>query len=378
MPKRLSALIVSCMLVLVLGGCWNYRSLDQLSIVVGIAVDFDYEKDLFDISYEIADLSIANKDSGVVGKIVNSQGKTMFDTARNAKRREADRLFFGSPHVLVINQRVAHEIGIAGIIGWFLRDGECRETMCVAISQEETATAMLEGPEDMSGIMSETLHNIIAEDKDVTGTSMQVQLYQVYNYINSARNSVALPVLRKVPGDGEKIPEVNGLAIIKGEHLAGFLSPEQSRYVLFVENSLKGGILTLSMANLKTDDISLEIFSHSASKSFDEEDGKITVKIKTETHVALAENAANLDVMDTAVIKEIEEAASQMIETNIRGLINTLQHEFTTDILGFGEMIYKQDLKLWKQLAPLWDEIYPTVEVEVIPKVKIINAAFNK
>ena len=378
MGKRILAGLLAVALALTLGGCWNYRSLDQMNIVVGVAVDYNEENKLFELSYETADLTGAQKRASITGKIITSQGKTIFDAVRNTKRKEEDRLFFGNSNLLVISHQVVQKMGIMPVIEWFLRDGECRETMNVAISQEGSARALLETTQDTSGIISRSLYDIIREDKDVTATSVDVKLFQVYGKIRSKRNSVALPVLHKVKNGEKEIPELNGTGILKGDKLIGYLSPEQSKYLLFVEGKLKSGILTLSLSDLETDDISLEILRNKSKKSFSYDEGKITVNIKTETCVAIGENRTWLDMMDPEVIQRIEDAAREKIETNIRELTSTLQNEFRTDVLGFGETIYQRDLKLWKQLEPSWEEIYPTVEVEVSSRVRVVNSAFIK
>lgn len=93
MIKRVLLCLLSALSAVILSGCWNYRGLDQLNIVVGIAIDFDQEENLFDITYEVADLTKGDKNSNAAGKTIHAKGATLFDTARNAKRKEADRLF---------------------------------------------------------------------------------------------------------------------------------------------------------------------------------------------------------------------------------------------------------------------------------------------
>ncbi|MEM5768437.1 MAG: Ger(x)C family spore germination protein, partial [Bacillota bacterium] len=312
MHKRLLIGLMTLILALCLSGCWNYRSLDQVNIVVGIAIDFDENTDTFDVIYETANLAAAERRSKITGKITHAPGKTLFAAARDAKRREEDRLFFGGSHVLIISQKLAREEGILPIIEWFLRDGECRESICVAISQEDTASSILEGQEETKGIISIALHDIIKEDKDITGSSTNTQLFQLYNSLYSARKSAILPALHKVKNGEKEVVESNGLAIIKEDRLAGFLSPEQSRYVLMIENKLGGGIFTLSMKDMPGDDISLEIFGSKTKKTFTYEQGKVTVHIETETNVALAENRSHLDSTDKQVIKLIENKAARM------------------------------------------------------------------
>ncbi len=378
MIKRLLVCLLQVLLALSLCGCWNYRGLDEVNIVVGIAVDFDKEEKEYKMSYEVADLGTVEKDQSIKGRIITAEGKTLFDAARNAKRKEKDRLFFGSSYVLVISQEIAREEGIFDAIEWFLRDGECRETMCVSISQEETAVKVLEKEEKMSGIMSVIIHDIIMEDKSVSASTIHMPIYEVYSLLKSKANSAVLPAMRKTKNGDLEVTTVNGSAVFKGDKLVGFLTPEESKYALFAWDKLKSGILTMNIASQKTDDISLEIFQSSTKKNFSYDQGQIKVIIESSTDVAIAENHSELNVMDEQIVKNIEEEAGKMIEENIKAVIEKVQKEYQADVFGFSDMIFKRDLKLWKQLELEWEEIFPDIEVEVTSKVHVVNSGFTK
>jgi spore germination protein KC len=379
MLKRVLLCVVCALMGLALGGCWNYRGLDQMAIVVGVAVDFDNETNMYKMSYEVVDLAGEDKEGGKKGLIIESEGKTLFDAARNAKRKESDRLFFGSAYIVVISQEIAREMGVAPVLEWFLRDGECRETMYVAVSQSDTAKAILESPDEAAGIMSVIINDIIMEDNHVTSSTSSRMLYEIFNDIHSPKGAAMMPALNKVPCGDDETSAANGMAIFKGDKLAGFLSPDESKYALFVEERLGGGILTLSIADRQTDDISLEIFKNTTRNSFDYEQGRVRILIETETRVSIAENHAQLDVMDVEIVKKIEEAAARMIEKNISEVVAKLQDELNADIFGFGEMIYKRDLPLWRQeLMDQWDELFPEVEVNVMSEVNVVNSGFTK
>ncbi|NLV85956.1 MAG: Ger(x)C family spore germination protein [Clostridiales bacterium] len=378
MFKKILLVFLNLSLILSLCGCWNYQGLDELNIVVGIAVDFDNNGNCFDVSYESADLATADKKSVITGKITHSKGKNLFDAARNAKRREEDRLFFGGSQILIINETLAADEGILTIIEWFLRDVECRETISVAISQEDTAASILEVKGEPKGIVSITLHDIIKKDRDVSGTSMDKPMFQIYNDLHSLRKSTVMPALHKVKnGEGEVI-EINGLAVIKEDRLEGYLSPEQSRYVLMIEDKLGGGIFTLSTQGISSHDISLEIFESDTKKSFSYESGRLTVEINTKTKVYIAENRGYLDIMDKEVVSQIETLASEMIKDNIENLVALTQQQYKTDLFGFGEMIHKRDLKLWNELSPMWDKLYPDLEIKVSAEVNAVNSASTR
>ncbi len=376
--KRILACLMCLAIAFVLSGCWNYRSLDELNIVVGLAIDYDKETKMFLVDYEIADLVGADKQSPIQSRIVRSEGKTIFDAARNAKRKEEDRLYFGSANTVVISHQVAKEIGLNPVLDWILRDAECRETVNVVISQEETAANLLETTEGYKGIMSVTINQIIREDKKLTASGINRKAFELYGNIHSKKNSAVVPVMHKKMCVSRKIPELNGVGILKGDKLIGYLSPEQTKYLLYVIEKDAGGLITLSVTDMETDDITLEVFKHLVDKSISFEDDKIKVKIKTKTYVGVAENLASLPMRDKEVVRKLERAAEEKMENGIRDVVSILQQNFRTDVIGFGEMIYRQNLKLWEQLEPDWDKIFPTVEVDVSSKVEIFSSAYLK
>lgn len=379
MCKRVAVVILCLALGIGLCGCWNYRGLDELELVVGMSVDYKKETNDFSVGYEVADLSGGGSKGTTKGRIVHSQGKTLFDAARNAKRHESDRLFFGSAGVLIISKELVEERDLLTITEWFLRDGECRETMSVAISQEETAQVILQSPKEMQDIMSMTLQDIMKEDQKITASTVNTKLYDIYNRLNSPRKCVILPALHRVENGEQVVSGVNGVAIIKKEEgLVGFLTPEQSKYVLFIEDEIKGGVINFSLKGGEEDDTTLEIFESNTKKSFTYEQGKLTFHIHTRTRVAVDENQSMVDMMDLAQVQQVREAAQREIENNIKGLIAVVQREYNADIFGFGEMIYHKKQDLWKELEPDWDSLFPNLEVEVSSEVQIVGSGFIK
>lgn len=377
MNKKGKCFVLIILMLFLLCGCQGYRGLDELSIVTGIAIDKNPENDNYLLSFEIVDLTVPTKELGLKGLIIESEGKTLFDAVRNAKKRVTDKLYFGQAQIIILNQKIARNEDIGIIIDWFLRDVELRETICVIISQENTARDILETKAITHPLVSSEIFNILEQDQEVTSTTLCVELYEAFGILESKGRELTLPVIHKVNNDGELVNEANGTAVFKDNKLVGFLPPEESKYYLFTVDEVKGGILTFS-AFRKENDISLEIFENRTSMSFEHKDGKIKVTVKTDTTVYLGEVMRPYVSMDEEQIDELEDTAESELEKNISNLIKKVQSEFGADIFGFGGMIYKKDLKLWKQLADNWEEHFRSLEVEVKSEIEIANTASIK
>lgn len=377
MNKKGKCFIIVLLMLFLLCGCQGYRGLDEMVIVTGIAIDKTPENDNYRLTFEIVDLTVPVKEMGLKGQVIESEGKTLFDAVRNAKKRITKKLYFGQAQIIIVSQEIARNEDVGIIVDWFLRDVECRETMCFIISQEETAREMFEIEALTHPLVSTEINNILELDQEVTSTTLCVELYKAFGGLHSEGEELALPVIHKAINNGKTVGETNGMAVFKDNKLVGFLPPNESKYYLFAIDEVKGGILTLSAFG-EEHNISLEIFENKTGASFDYKDGKVKVTVKTDTTVYLGEVMRPYAPMDEKEINELEDIAKSELKKNISNSIKKVQSEFGADIYGFGNMIYKKDIKLWKQLAENWEEHFRTLEVEVESEIEIANTASLK
>lgn len=380
MIKKIICIILVLLFIFPFAGCWNYRGLSDMTIVAGIAIDKNPENNNYMLTFEIIDLSGATSSEGSIqSKLVESEGKTYFDAARNAKKRMLNKLYFGNTQVIVVSNEIAKKDGLNTIVDWFLRDSECRETISVVISQQKTAKEILTTSEGNSPIVSYDIEKILDADNDVTSSAIVVQTYNAFDTLKREGISLTLPMFHCVINDEEKTSELNGSAIFKNDKMIGSLSPTESKYFLFVNDMVKGGILPISYKENEPEDISLEISENKTIKKYSYNDGKLKMNVKTNTNVFIAEfNEVNHDLLKKDEITYITNRAQDKLKKDIIDVIKKVQSQYDSDIFGFGNTLYKENPKLWSQLKNDWDEIFKTLEVDVECKINIINTAYVK
>ena len=379
MRKTAACLLMIMMICALLGGCWNYRSLGEMAITSGVAVDRDPNTGLYHLSFEIVDLSGPVKEKGIQARLIESDGVTLFDAVRNAKKRIVNKVFFGHMKLVVLSEDLVRNTDMSTLIDFFLRDAECRETMCVAVSREATAKDLLTIYGIGAPMVAYEIQKIIEEDQKVTASTSNAEIFEMYNILNGEGIELALPAFHNTVNDGEPASEADGIAVFKGERFVGYLTPQESKSFLFVTNQLHGGVITCSSKSADGPiDTTLEISDNKTKLSFDNKDGQITINIETETDTFLNESNEPLDALDTETIKTIEMNASQRVMQNICETIDKVRKDYNSDIFGFGNLIYRQDPNLWRSLADRWDEIFPELTVNVQCKVNIVNSASLK
>ena len=377
MRKKVTLAALYFALLFLLCGCWNYKGLNEIAIVSGIAVDMDPENGGYKVVYEVVDLSNV-KSGGPKPKLVEAEGKTIFDAARNAKRRLEKKLYFGNNQILVISEGIAKSGELLHLIDWFLRDAELRETAHVIVSQEKTAAELLSVKGINNVIVGYEMENIVIDDQATTSSTSSLMLYQIFDTLKTEGLSLTLPAFHKINNDEEVISEVNGVAVFKAETMLGYLTPEESKYFLFILNEVEGGILTLPANEGEKDDVSLEISESKTKQSYSIEDGKLKIIVDTETRVYLAEIGTKFDALDEEKIASLEAATGAKLKHEIENVIKKVQTEYRSDIFGFGNMIRKKNKKLWSSVSSYWDDLFPTLDVSVNSKINIVNSAFIK
>ncbi|MEM1483264.1 Ger(x)C family spore germination protein [Oscillospiraceae bacterium PP1C4] len=377
MIKKAVCILLICLLNLSLSGCWSYRGLNELTIVAGIGIDKDKATGLYHLTVEAVDLTTV-KTSGIKYKMIESEGVTIFDAVRNAKKRLINKLYFGNAQVIVISNQIVSEDGIESVIDWFLRDLETRETLSVIISQEVSAKEIIIQDGIDSPIVSYQIKKIIDEDNRVTGATRSVELYKIYDNLKQPGISLVLPAFHNVMNNEKISPEVNGIAVFKQDKLLGYLDANETRHYLFAINQAHGGVLVFDNPGKGDGKITLEIAHNKTKISHSYDGGKVKIKIKVNTETFLDESTGHMDISDEQSIEQIKLAAEKLVAQNVSDIIKKVQAEFNSDIFGFGNRIYKTDLALWNQIGKDWDSLFQTMEVEVTSDVEILNTVYMK
>lgn len=373
--KKFISVLLSISLLLSLTGCWNYRGLNELSIVAGMAID-KYE-DQYNISFEIMDLQKPTKTEGPTSTMVFSSGSTLLDSIRNAKKQLSSKLYFGNMQVVIVSQSIAREDGLHSILDFLLRDAEIRETVELVVSQEELAKDLILPTGKVSGAVSYDIVRIVREDNSTVSSTVSAPVYQVYNKLEEPGYSIGLPVFfcPSEPNTDTRHIEANGIAVFRQDKLVGFLSPQESKYLLMADRPLKGGVLAFYIPEITPHNISLEISDTSISRSYQYENGSLSMKLDIMVNAYLAEYPHKGSNLDFPPVSEISQSAENLIVENVKAGLKRSQSEFNADVLELGNHIYRTNLPLWKTLENDWDEIYQTLPIEVNATVHILNTA---
>lgn len=119
MNKFFCLLLTIILTTLFLTGCWNYREIDKLSLMAGLAIDKSSSGNGYEITAEIIDVSSSDKSPTFNSTRIQSEGLTIFDGIRNMINISAKALYWSHATTIIVSKGGAILKGdsLAGFIG---------------------------------------------------------------------------------------------------------------------------------------------------------------------------------------------------------------------------------------------------------------------
>lgn len=349
--------------------CWDYREVDQMTIVAGLAVDKTFNGDYL-LTFEAVDLQGVQSDKPVKSVLIESQGETLMDAIRNTISKDFPKLYFGHTTVVILSREIAED-GVLKIVDFLFRDAEPRLNINLYVSEEKTANEIMKYKPSMSEILSVELTNILDEQKNLA-KALLVPAYKFVNAVAEEGVSAVLPSLCIVDNVDGKTVKLCGTAIFKGDKLQGFISDEETYALSFILDEVKGGVIVTNIES-ETEEkaLSLEIMESSTNIKPVYSDNKLSVEVNIDTKTFLNENMSTKSFGDKQSREEVKKNAEDQLKDRIERLIEKMQKGYGADVFGFGNSVYKNIPKLWKEKWEEWDIIFRDLDVTVNINIEI-------
>lgn len=370
--RRILAVLVSVLLLGSISGCWNYAEVDDMSIVAGVAIDKNKADGKLLLTVEMVDTNGGLDKTQAGFKMISLSGDTMFEIVRNIISMTGKKLFWSHAKAIVFSEEIARE-GLIKAIDWYSRDTETRSDVFIFVSKEKTAREILDLNSTTEAIMSFELAQMMRDEKH-TSSAPTVEIWDFIDKLETSGNNSVAPMISIHEKNGQKNERVEGTAIFVRDRMVGKLNGDETKNMLFVKNSIKGGVLDVEDKN-GVPSYSLEIISNHTKLKPIMIDGKLQMQIHTVTKTGLDEVMTPEGFFKDESIQDIEKRASERLQADILSLIHKVQQEYDADIFAFGENVHENQPKVWAKVKDHWPEVFADLEVKVSSKVTIQSTA---
>lgn len=370
-------LIIQLLLIVVIAtGCWNYREINRLSIVAGLAIDKG-KNNKYLFSVEIVNVKAGGVEPIISSEIVSVEGESWFDAARNAIKVSGKRLYFSHTKIVIVSKEIAED-GLIQILDWLNRDAETRLTIKVMVSKEKTAEEVLSSPGTTSEINSFELDNMLTAQPSVPKFP-NVMLSELINNLAGKGISATLPAIKIATYAGKRKAELGGTAVFKRDKLVGFLNEEETQEMLFVKNKIKSGIIvSKNLLDDKKASLVFEIFKSKTQIKPEYSNGKLLMDIHIASFVSIGEQGTTKNYIDEKGRKIAKTVTEKNMEKEIQKLIKRVQEDYDADIFGFGKIVMQEKPELWRKMEKNWDEEFKKIDVNIGVELNVKNSGISK
>lgn len=151
--KIISMIFIIIICPSILCGCWNYREINTLSIIAGMAIDKNMVTNKYILTTEIITTQAQGVSSIISSQIFESEGDSIFSAVRDMIEKTGLRLFWSDAKVVIISESLAKE-GIIPAIDWTNRSNFVRPDMWILISKGNTASEILKTKINLNEVTS--------------------------------------------------------------------------------------------------------------------------------------------------------------------------------------------------------------------------------
>lgn len=346
-------------------GCWNYREVEDLGIVIGAAID--KENDKYTVTVESITSTIPNV-SQAKTKIYSASGYTIFDAVRNIILKTGKKLFWSHNMVIILSPNVARS-GVQKIIDWFLRDSEPRFTTWVMVSKTEKASDIFSLDTESSDVETSFDLNKIMENYNLSYQFPEIDIRKFVTSISSETASAVAPMANLVTQNGKTDIEVSGAAIFKKDKMVGEIDRDSTKKFLFISENVKDTLIPLkNVLNLNTD-VTMEVFGEKRKFKVISSNNKIKINERISLTMSIDEISGQTDFTKEKKENELKKYIKNYITDELKATVKQVQEKYDSDIFGFGELIRVQEPKVWKKISNKYDSVFKTIQYE--PNVEV-------
>nr|WP_238480760.1 Ger(x)C family spore germination protein [Desulforadius tongensis] len=398
--KRNKLLSIGLVLLLLLlqSSCWDKVEVEQLAIVMAIAVDKG-ENGLVRTTVQvinpkgIAGGTGKNMAGGGGGgqnqayRNISDHGRTIFEAVRGMQSNIPRELYFSHNQVVIISEELARE-GVAKLMDFFDRNPQIRRNNWLLISKRDASQyEIINAPNPLEIVPAQRIVGIIKEKERSTAYAIN-QLGDFLELLScrgvdaytagiglSPNMAVAESDQNKNTGSaGESLREdvnVTQTAVFRDDRLVGWLNERESRGLLWIKGRMSNASVTVEY-DQKHGNVSVEALQGKGKiKPVVTREGQIIMNIDVKVKGSVSEVDTFIDLSKPENLSRVEKKLAQEIKEDIRLALEKVQREYKADVFGFGENLYRHYPGYWHQVANRWGEIYPEIEVVINVKAEI-------
>ncbi len=304
--------LVVCLLFL-LSGCFDYKELNDMSIVSSIGVD--YIDNEYVVSFEITNSSKDGSSTEIDTNVVTSNDKNLSKAFNKVMNMCEKSVYLEHVELLIIGEDLAYK-GISEVLDYIIRDTTINNNYFVVVGKNPSK--LLES-NDENKSMSEIIVDTVSYAQGKTNVE---DLDIMASKLITKRQDIALPYIEDDDGIKYKM-----ISYFNGDKMIDDID-----YKIY-------SLLMLDTDNVLFTSEGNTINVYKKKVSYEIKDNKIIVKICGSGQIK--EISKNINLKDKDSYGKLEKLINEQIKKEIIEFIDTVIGG-ESDLLGFKDLYYKK------------------------------------
>lgn len=319
--------------------CCDYKELNNLAIVSGIAIDFDNEKNNFKITFEVLNDDEASDNSKNDNRAyyVSGSGKTVTEAFNSTNLEISKILYLNHVKIMIMSEEIATKKSNQ-IIDYFIRNPNINNMFYMLVAKENDAKTILKSTSTANKVVSESLYTMI-ENTTSENLSLKVNLEDYVDLNVNPMQDLYLPTVTK---KNDKL-KLEGIAIFNNKNeLKEILSYKESQALNILLNKNKNAFYKYKCSNKNEEDKYVIIDVYKQNLKFNIKNNN--VDINTNLMARIEENQCNYDLKDKDNYYKLQNKFNKIIKKDLENTMETLINN-NSDVLGINFKYYKNNNK---------------------------------
>lgn len=384
--SRRARLLALLLALLLMAGCWSRREIQELAFIMIVGVDWNEEKEEYDITFQMARPGKVPSPGGGGGGggggseegsfYVTVSARNLAEALRELRHFKSRQTFLGHLQAIVVGDEVARR-GLGPTLDFLWREVDVRPSIDVMVARGKAGPMVAAHPalEYLPGRGFPHLMERVSTHSTVPRVTLARLIYAVLQ--EDLSPMVPLLEVRETigPGGGTapsfRDPEIIGSAIFDQDVLVATLDRAESRGVMWARGEVKrttliypdpgrGGEITVLRIRRGGGGISLE----------PRRSGLPRAKVKVLATGDFLQSGRIPETLSPEMIERLEREAEQVIKREVEAAVAATKAA-GSDPIGFGEVLRRSAPEVWQRVRGRWDETYPDLPVTVEARVEI-------
>ncbi|MGE6668071.1 Ger(x)C family spore germination protein [Paenibacillus xylanexedens] len=377
--RKIRAVLMLLLCTLFIAGCWDRQEINDIAFVIGIAIDKEGENYRSSLQIALPGQSGSSGSSGGGGGtsgdkswfMLSNTAKTLRGTSLEGQKALSRKIYYAHRRTMLIGEDLARD-GVASMLDLFTRYPLNRFSALPVVTKGE-AYAVMDTDAPIEKFPSEMVRELC-----FLNMRNPRSLKTFIDAILSDGVDPFLPVASKVDNvpknwkDAKTNIKLDGLAIFKKDKLVGMIDKAPADALILAMGEANAPEVMVK-APRGEGNIFIKLNENNSSLHPSVKNDKVTVTVQLYAKGVVVDNESNYGDLREKEILKLNDAIHKKIKEDIVEGVRLIQRKYHADILGIGRSIHQHLPKEWDKMKDRWDDIYPDVEVNVIPHVIIEN-----